>query len=397
MKAMNNVRWGTFLKDVLICSLGAYGGPEAHYSVFADQLIVKKRYLDESDLIGLMALTSVLPGPSSTQTIVAIGYKIGGPLLALLTMIVWALPAIIMMTLLSFVSQLLESAHLSHTSLQYIGAMAVGFIILATYRLGKKVLTAPLSVSLCLLGAFVSYLVRTPWVYPLLMFIGAMVSMMQAKNTTLWYRVKLSPPWRYLIVFVGFAIGSVVVTLIWDTTLLHLFESFYRYGYLVIGGGQVVIPMMHHDLIERNHYLTNQEFLTGFGLVQGLPGPMFSFSAYAGGMASRDLGTFYQIIGALLSGIGIFLPGLLLIYFVYPIWVNLQKITGIQVALKGIVPVAVGFMATSAFILMQQNEISLVNLIVMAMTIVLLASRKIAAPIVVVGVLLLGIVVNLYT
>ena len=66
-----------------------------------------------------------------------------------------------------------------------------------------------------------------------------------------------------------------------DNRIVNLFESFYRYGYLVIGGGQVVVPLMYSELVEINQYMTSKEFLTGFGLVQGLPGPMFSFSAYA--------------------------------------------------------------------------------------------------------------------
>ncbi|MGE4465157.1 chromate transporter, partial [Sphaerochaeta sp.] len=83
-----------FLKDVLLCSLGAYGGPEAHFAVFLDHLVSKKHYLSEEELVELLALTSILPGPTSTQTITAVGYKLGGPLLALLTLLVWALPAI---------------------------------------------------------------------------------------------------------------------------------------------------------------------------------------------------------------------------------------------------------------------------------------------------------------
>lgn len=98
----NKVSWSLFLKDVLICSLGAYGGPEAHYGVFTDQMVIKKRYLSEEELIELIALTGILPGPSSTQTIIAIGYKVGGPLLAFLTLLVWALPVLTIMTILSF-------------------------------------------------------------------------------------------------------------------------------------------------------------------------------------------------------------------------------------------------------------------------------------------------------
>ena len=97
--------WSRFLKDVFICSLGAYGGPEAHFGVFTDQLVQKKKYLTEEELAELIALTGILPGPSSTQTIVAIGYKTGGPILAFLTFLVWALPVLSIMTLLSYYNE----------------------------------------------------------------------------------------------------------------------------------------------------------------------------------------------------------------------------------------------------------------------------------------------------
>lgn len=285
LENQNKVRWRTFLKDVFICSLGAYGGPEAHYGVFTDQMVVKKKYLTEEELVELIALTGILPGPSSTQTIVAIGHKIGGPMLAFLTMLVWAIPVLTVMTLLSFLSQFLGSMNISQDGLRYIGPMAVGFIIVAAYRIGRKVVTDKITLLLLLFGGITTYFIREPWIYPIVLILGGAVSIITSKEKDLWNRVKLSPPWRYLIAFGIFALGSLLLTFIWDNKIVHLFESFYRYGYLVIGGGQVVVPLMYSELVEVNQYMTNQEFLTGFGLVQGLPGPMFSFSAYAGGMA----------------------------------------------------------------------------------------------------------------
>jgi chromate transporter len=78
-QASSRIPTGTFLQDVLICSLGAYGGPEAHLGVFMDQMVAKRQYLTDEELIELMALCSILPGPTSSQTIVSIGYKMGGP------------------------------------------------------------------------------------------------------------------------------------------------------------------------------------------------------------------------------------------------------------------------------------------------------------------------------
>jgi chromate transporter len=390
---MGNVKWRTFLKDIFICSLGAYGGPEAHYGVFADQLVAKKKYITEEELVELIALTGILPGPSSTQTIVAIGHKMGGPLLGLLTMLVWALPVLIVMTLLSFLSQFLDSMDISQESLRYIGPMAVGFIILAAYRIGRKVVTDRITLSLLLMGGITTYFIREPWIYPLVLILGGVVSIVVSKEKDLWNRVTINPPWRYLIAFGFFAIGSLILTLTWDNKIIHLFESFYRYGYLVIGGGQVVVPLMYSELVEVNHYMSNQEFLTGFGLVQGLPGPMFSFSAYAGGMAARGGSVLTQVLGAAAGGIAIFLPGLLLIYFVYPIWEKLKGIRGIKVSLKGITAVAGGLITVAAIILMQQSGFALDNFIVMIITVALLLTKKIPAPLIVVAAIVAGFMI----
>lgn len=398
MKRENNlerekkVGWRTFLKDVFICSLGSYGGPEAHFGVFTDQMVIKKNYLTEEELVELIALTGILPGPSSTQTIVAIGYKMGGPLLGLLTMLVWALPVLILMTLLSFLSQFLGSMNISQDGLRYIGPMAVGFIIVAAYRIGRKVVTDKITVSLLLFGAIATYFIREPWIFPLVLIIGGIVSIIASKEKNLWNHVKISPPWRYLIAFGIFAIGSILLTFVSDNRIVHLFESFYRYGYLVIGGGQVVVPLMYSELVEVNGFMTNQEFLTGFGLVQGLPGPMFSFSAYAGGMAARGGSVLNQILGAMVSGIGIFLPGLLLIYFIYPIWEDLKKIKGIKVSLKGITAVAGGLITVAAIVLMQKNGFMIDNIIVTLVTIILLLTKKIPAPLIVILVMIAGTV-----
>ena len=390
---MEKIKWRTFLKDVFICSLGAYGGPEAHYGVFTDQLVIKKKYLTEEEMVELIAVTGILPGPSSTQTIVAIGHKVGGPWLGLLTMLVWALPVLVVMTLLSFLSQFLLSMNLSQDGLRYIGPMAVGFILVAAYRIGKKVVTDKITLVLLLFGAITTYLIREPWIYPLVLILGGAVSVITSGEKNLWNHVKLNPPWKYLITFGIFAGGSLLLTLVWDNRIVHLFESFYRYGYLVIGGGQVVVPLMYSELVEVNQYMTNQEFLTGFGLVQGLPGPMFSFSAYAGGMAARGGSTLTQVLGAMAGGIGIFLPGILLIYFVYPIWENLKKIRGIKVSLRGITAVAGGLITVSAIILMQKSGFAIDNILVVLVTSVLLISKKIPAPLIVIFALGLGFII----
>ncbi|WP_017472948.1 chromate efflux transporter [Amphibacillus jilinensis] len=387
-----STNWGSFLWNIFICSLGAFGGPEAHYGIFTDQLVIKKQYLTEEELVELIALCSILPGPSSTQTIVAVGHKKGGPLLALLTMLVWSLPVLTLMTLFSFLYVFLDRMQLSQDGLRYIGPMAVGFITVAAFRIGKKVTSDRITVSLLIFGAVITYFFRQAWVFPFVLIIGGLVTVLTSKQKKIWYRVKLNPPWIYLIAFIIIAAGSTTLAVFTNSTLLTIFESFYRYGYLVFGGGQVVIPFMFSDLVELNGLMSGDEFLTGYGLVQGMPGPMFSFSAYAGGLAGRGA-PLYQVASAIAAGIGIFLPGLLLIYFVYPVWENLKKIQGIKVSLKGVNAVAGGLIAASALIIMQSNGFSIDNLMVMVATIVTLYTKKIPAPLLVLAVILIGYLV----
>ena len=389
---MQKVSYATFLKDVFICSLGAYGGPEAHYGVFADQMITKKHYVSEEELTELIALTSILPGPSSTQTIIAMGYKMGGAPLALLTTVVWSLPVLCLMTFLSFMEQIAQTLNFSPDIFRYVGPMAVGFILMAIYNIGKKVLTTPLALGLFVFGAVVSYFYKASWITLSLLIFGGLMAVITHKEKHKFNKISVNPPWPYLIAFFVFAVGLAVLNVVTDNRIVGLFESFYRYGYMVIGGGQVVVPLMHSDLVEVHKYMTDQEFLTGFGIVQGMPGPMFSFSAYAGGMAARDLGFLGQLLGAIVSGMGIFLPGILLIFFVYPIWEELKQMRAIKISISGIAPVACGLILASAIGMIQKSGLAWDNLLVMVVTLIPLSTKKVPAPLLVASMILLGMI-----
>jgi chromate transporter len=270
-------------------------------------------------------------------------------------MLVWAVPVLIVMTAVSFLYAALAATGTSTDLLRYVGPMAVGFIILAAFRIGRKVLTDRLTVTLMLTSTLTTYFIRSPWIFPLVLLAGGAISIGFSKETNIWNRVRIQPPWRYLLLFAGVAIGALAISYFTDIRFFALFERFYRYGYLVFGGGQVIVPVMHSELVTINGYMTNAEFLTGYGLVQGLPGPMFSFAAYAGGLAARGASVWHQLAGAIAGGIGIFLPGLLLIYFVYPVWEQLRQIRAIKIALKGINAVAGGMIVAAGIILIQAN------------------------------------------
>ena len=94
-----SLRYYIFLKDVLKLSLTTFGGPQAHLAMMLRLLVEKRRYISEKELIELNALCQILPGPTSTQTLTAIGFQVGGPNLAYLTLLVWITPTALLMTL----------------------------------------------------------------------------------------------------------------------------------------------------------------------------------------------------------------------------------------------------------------------------------------------------------
>lgn len=379
-----------FLWDVFLCSLGAYGGPEAHYSVMIDQLAVKKKYVTEEEILELMSITTVLPGPGSTQTIAAIGYKLGGIKLSLMTLIVWALPVLIVMTALSFMYNLFEVLNISQDAIKFVPVMALAFILVASYRMVKKIVINYWKLILVLGSIGFSLLFNSSWKFPMALLIGSMANIFYENVPFHFPKQTKKINYQFLIWFAIIALGLIGLTLLTDNRLVELFERFYRYGYLVIGGGQVVIPMMQDELVTMQHYMTSDEFFTGFGIVQGLPGPMFSFAAYAGGLAMRGFPTLMQIFGGLMSGMAIFLPGVLLIWFVYPIWQQIREINVIQTAIGGMTPVATGFVITAAIKLMMEIHWSVPHVSICALVAVLLLSKKVPAPFIVLAVLVIG-------
>jgi chromate transporter len=134
---------------------------------------------------------------------------------------------------------------------------------------------------------------------------------------------------------------------------IRLFENFYRNGSLVFGGGQVLTPMLYTEFVQfaPKRYLTSQEFLSGYGLVQALPGPVYSFSSFIGALSMREFGTGGEVIGAVAAAAGVFLPGTFLIFFMIRIWDSLKSFRAIRASLEGILAANTGLVAAAALTL----------------------------------------------
>ena len=402
-----------FLRAVLLHSVTAFGGPQAHLGMMMKTFVRNKPYVTEKELMEYNAFCQLLPGASSTQTLTLIGYKRGGVPLAVLTLIIWILPASILMGAFSFLLQYIDKRELGTDIFKFIPPMAAGFLGYAVIHIFPHAIKNTITwvIMLCSVAATYFLFGRT-WVIPVLIIIGGIATNFSQKRIPQTEQVPRKIRWWNFWLFgIIFIVAGITSELArkneWPNRKpINLFENTYRMGSLVFGGGQVLMPMMYEQwsirpeaIREKNPnavQIDQDKLYTGMGIVQAVPGPVFSIASFAGGMALKDMGTEMQVIGCLIGMIGIFLPSALLVLFFFPIWHNLKKYAAVYRSLEGINAVVVGVMLASSFYIMRDisfiepKTISLVNILVILGTILLLHFTRILPPLIVVTCLLLG-------
>jgi chromate transporter len=353
------IRYIDFLKDVFLLSVSCFGGPQAHIAHFQKILVERRKYITEEELIEVNALGQALPGPTSTQTLTAIAYRLRGPNLAYLTLIIWMLPSVAIMTALGILMASFETKQISIAFTRFIQPMAVGFVAYGAYSIGIKTITRPRAFVLMVLAAVASYFIKTPLIFPVILIIAGCITAFNYKAHPREPKKKFNVVWANLILWIGVLIFAAVLGSITKSRPeflpIRLFENFYRNGSLVFGGGQVLTPMLYTEFVQYapKQYLTPEEFLSGYALVQALPGPVFSFSSFIGALSMREFGTSAQIFGAIMSAAGVFLPGTFLIFFMIRVWDSLKSFRAIRASLEGILAANSGLVAAAAILLFQ--------------------------------------------
>lgn len=385
--------WSTFLWDIFMCSVGSYGGPEAHYGVFSSILVKRRQYLREEDLTEMIGLYALVPGPSSTQTITAIGYHVGGPVLAILTFLVWALPAIVTMTYIGVFFSFINATTAWEPILDYLPAVAIAFILYAAWSLSKKVLKNRSDILLYggMFFASLLFVQYSVWVVPGLLITGGLLVLLPHWKNREKSTVVINPRWMILIVVLAIAVLNEGLAAWVISPWTTLFTSFYRYGYSVIGGGQIVIPLMIQDLVQSQSLVSLHDFLSGYAIDQAIPGPLFSFAAFVS--ARSFASTNISFIAGLLGGLSIFLPGILLVFFISPLWKNMRQIAVMKFFLKGVTVTAAALIAMTAVTQLYQLPVHWVSYGVILVSSALLISKKVPAPFIVVAAGLLGFII----
>ena len=406
-----------FLRAVFLHSITAFGGPQGHIGMMMKTFVRQRPYVTEQELMEYNAFCQLLPGASSTQTLTLIGYKRGGVPLAVLTLIIWILPASILMGTFSFLLAFFDQRYF-----KFIPPMAVGFLAYAAFATFPLAVKNRITTIIMLVGTGATYfLFGQPWVIPTLIVSAGIATNFSRKRIPQTEqkprKIKWWNFWLFGIIFIAAAILSEKARKDdWPNRKpINLFENTYRMGSLVFGGGQVLIPMMYEQWSVRPEekkvkvrnpnaiQIDENDMYTGMGIVRAMPGPVFAIASFTGGLALRDMGgtqrekNMMQLLGCFIGMVAIFLPSALLVLFFFPIWNNMKKYAAVYRSLEGINAVVVGIMIASTIYMMKDisfSEVkpisSLISVLAILGTFLLLNFTRIAAPFIVIVCLLLG-------
>ncbi len=377
----------------------------------------KRKDITREELIEFISFCQMLPGASSSQTLTLIGYKRGGIPLAILTLFIWIMPACLLMGFLSFAVSGNSGFVFPKTIFRFIPEMAIGFLAFAAFRMFRLSVTNLITQVIMLVSMIVTFvLFKTPWVFPVLIVLGGIVTNFSSKRIPESEKIKprqirWTNIWLFALVFlIAGYLSETARKQEWENRKpFNLFENFYRFGSIVFGGGDVLIPMMLDQYVARPTApkfsdtkkdiirIDKQQLLTGAGIVRAIPGPVFSIASYTGGLALQDKGRYYQALGCVIGSIAIFLPSLLLVLFFFPVWQYLKKYVVVYRALEGINAVVTGFMWAATLYLLKDIWIlnalhqNMLNISIVLVSFLLLQFTRVPAPFIVFSCVIAGL------
>lgn len=337
------------LLDIFLVSsrlgLTSFGGPVAHLGYFHNEYIQRRKWMDEKSYADLVALCQFLPGPASSQVGIGIGVMRAGVLGGIVSFIGFTLPSVIALILFALILQGIDIKDAGWIH----GLKIVAVAVVAHAILGMaKNLTPDIKRKAIALFALVATLLwQTAFTQVGVIVISAVLGFVlfrqQTEDNDAIIQFPISKGFAVicLILFFGLLFLLPILREVTSLNWVTLFDSFYRSGSLVFGGGHVVLPLLEREFVPTG-WLTKDEFLAGYSAAQAVPGPLFTFAAYLGAVIGG-----WQV--GLLATIAIFLPAFLLILGALPFWASLRRNSKIKGALMGVNAAVVGILIAAFY------------------------------------------------
>jgi chromate transporter len=338
---------GVFLK----LGLTSFGGPTAHIGFFHHEFVKRRHWLTENAYADLVALCQFLPGPASSQLGFSIGLIRGGWWGGAAAWLGFTLPSAAAM--ISFAYGVAALGNVAQSGwIHGLKIAAVAVVAQAVWAMGNRLCPDRTRASLALASAIVILAWQTSWSQVAVIALAAVMGW-------ILYRGEAGPGEESssrvaasrrqgtvcLILFFGLLAGAPVLAGTFSSSWLSLFDSFYRSGALVFGGGHVVLPLLQAEVVPPG-WVSNENFLAGYGAAQALPGPLFTFASYLGAVMNRPPNGWAGGLWCLAS---VFLPAILLVGGALPFWETLRQNAAVRAALKGANAAVVGLLLAALY------------------------------------------------
>lgn len=329
--------------------LTSFGGPVAHLGYFREEYVVRRKWLDETTYADLVALCQFLPGPASSQVGIAIGITRGGLLGGVAAWLGFTLPSAIALVAFAYGLRVLEVADAGW--LHGLKVAAVAVVAFAVWGMARALAPDRERATIAILSAISALLWPTGLGQVAIIAAAALVGLRLLPGAAAPASAQRRLPVgrrlgaTMLIVFFGLLVALPIARQLVGSHALALFDSFFRAGSLVFGGGHVVLPLLQAEVVPPG-WVTGEQFVAGYGAAQAVPGPLFTFAAYLGAvMGPRPNG----LAGAVVALVAVFLPSFLLIVGALPFWDALRVRPGFQAALRGINAGVVGLLLAALY------------------------------------------------
>jgi chromate transporter len=329
--------------------LTSFGGPIAHLGYFRQEYVVRRGWIDEAHYADLVALCQFLPGPASSQVGMAIGIVRSGLLGGVAAWLGFTLPSALALVAFAYGLQALNVADAGW--LHGLKVVAVAVVAQAVWGMARNLAADRERASLAIVAAVAVLASRTAASQVLIIVVAGLVGWTllgvagPSTSPPVQVRIRKGVAIGSLTLFFILLVGLPIARQIAPGHALSVFDSFYRAGSLVFGGGHVVLPLLQAEVVPPG-WVTTEEFIAGYGAAQAVPGPLFTFAAYLGAVMHEKPNGW---LGAAWALIAVFFPSFLLIVGALPFWEFLRFRASFQAALRGINAAVVGLLLAALY------------------------------------------------
>jgi chromate transporter len=326
----------------------SFGGPIAHLGYFREELVVRRRWVDDATYTDLVALCQFLPGPASSQVGFSLGMIRAGCWGGLAAWTGFTLPSTVLMTAFAYGAGELGSP-IGQGVIHGLKLVAVAIVAQAVWGMARTLCPDRQRASIACIAALLILFINSPAMQIGTILLGGIAGFwlcrgpIPASIGTFGTAVSRRDGIAALAIFCLLLIALPAVARVFHG--VALFDAFYRSGALVFGGGHVVLPLLSKAFVTPG-WVSEDAFLAGYGAAQAVPGPLFTFAAYLGAVVRPGP---HGVSGAALGLVGIFLPGILILLGALPFWDAFRQRVGAQASMRGINAAVVGLLGAALY------------------------------------------------